>query len=384
MGGIKGIAGSIAPFAGFIPGIGIPAAAALGGGLGAIGGGFKGALGGALGAGGLAGGGGALGNFLGAGSGAAGTALGSGLLGAAGGALGGGAKGALLGGALGGAGGYIQGSGGIGNAFDNIKNSVTGGVASPAGGLSSAYSASAGKPGIFSRITDELGFTGNDINTIPASQVGRATTAMSASGAANAAKGILANAGNIGTQAASSSPNYLTPLLSAGIGGFSNQRATDQLLEGQQNAFNTISPFLSNNFDPSQLASDPGYQFQLQQGEAALGRLQSARGNYYSGDAIREGLDFNKGLTDTTLQDAYGRYANDQNRKIGLASGLADIYGNMGNVQANSTTNLGNILTGSLAAATGGNAVNSSGQIVNPNSNMDPYMLAWLRSQGRA
>jgi len=386
MGGITGILRSVAPLAGLAlgpAGFGLTSAlgaGAVGAGLGSLGGGgLRGALGGGLGAYGLAGGGGALGSALGAGSGAAGNALGSGLLGAAGGALTGGGQGALLGGALGGAGGYIQGSGGLGNAWDNITG-ASAGAAAPAGGLASSYGnvASNTDPSLWDRVTGALGGGGADYTGAQAGQ------AISGVGQSAAERSLLSSANSmlVPQAAAASSSNWLTPALSAGLGTFSNQRAQDQLIKGQEKAFNQLSPFLNSTFDASNLASDPGYQFQLQQGEQALGRQQAARGNYFSGEALREAADFNKGLTDTTLQDAYSRYANDQNRKIGVAGGLADIYGNIGNTQAAATTGLGNIFTGSLAAATGKQGVNATGQMIGGDSNNDAAMIQYLRSKG--
>lgn len=372
---VKKIAGFAAPFAGFIPGVGILGAAALGGGLGALGGGFKGALGGALGAGGIAGGGALLGNALGAGSGAFGSAVGSGLLGAAGGALNGGLKGGLIGGALGGAGGYIQGSGGLGNAWDNLTG--TAGGTGATGGLSSSYGsafddydalAAADNPGFLTKAKDF--FTGgttlgpDDYSVLSSADLGRDATAL-------------------GTTA-SSTPSSLTPLLSAGIGGYSNQRAEDQLLKGQQNAFNTLSPFLNSKFDASDLGNDAGYQFQLAEGNKAIDRAAAARGNFYSGQALQDAADFSKGLTDTTLQDAYNRYLSGQQQKIGVAGNLANIYGNQGDIRANATTNLGNIFTGSLAAATGGRGVNSSGNIVDPSGISNDTLIQLLRQRGLA
>jgi hypothetical protein len=39
---------------------------------------------------------------------------------------------------------------------------------------------------------------------------------------------------------------------------------------------------LGGTFNPTDLTQDPGYQFNLQQGQQALDRAQGAKGNYFS------------------------------------------------------------------------------------------------------
>ena len=370
---IKKIAGFAAPIAGAflgsaIPGIGTALGGSLGGALGGAisGGGVKGILGGALGGYGIGGGGASLGSFLGS-SGALGNALGSGILGAAGGALGGGVNGALMGGALGAGGGYVQGSGGLGNAFKNITGA--GGATGGGGGLSSSYGLDD-----YSALEKADNTPNGFLTQAKDFLTGTKTPGMDD-------YSVLNNADN--AAGALSSSNYLTPALSAGIGGYTNNKAENQLLKQQGKAFDTLSPFLNSKFDASNLASDPGYQFQLEQGTKAIDRAASARGNYFSGQALTDAADYSKGLTDTTLNDAYSRYLTDNAQKIGVAGGLTNIYDNIGNVQAGATTNLGNIFTGSLAAATGKQGVNSSGQIVGGQDNLQ-RLLASLTPQQRA
>lgn len=135
----KGIAKAlapVAPLAAFIPGVGLPLAMALAAGDNLVAGnGLRGAVGGGLGALAAGGGGSMLGGYLsdagnlGLSASQAG-ALGGSLIGGAGGAIGGGSlQSAALGGALGGASGYVQGSGGFGNAYDNLTG--TAGSAAP-------------------------------------------------------------------------------------------------------------------------------------------------------------------------------------------------------------------------------------------------------------
>jgi len=64
---------------------------------------------------------------------------------------------------------------------------------------------------------------------------------------------------------------------------------------------------------------DPGYQFRLQQGEQALGRMAAARGGRGGGRAMKEMAKYSQGLASDEYQRAFGRQA-------GLARG-ADAFG---------------------------------------------------------
>lgn len=64
-------------------------------------------------------------------------------------------------------------------------------------------------------------------------------------------------------------------------------------------------------FDPDEinLQQDPGYQFRLDEGERAMQRTASARGNLLSGQQIREALRYSQGVASQEYQNAYARYA---------------------------------------------------------------------------
>lgn len=78
---------------------------------------------------------------------------------------------------------------------------------------------------------------------------------------------------------------------------------------------------LGGSFTPQDFSTDPGYQFQLEQGEQALGRQQSATGDLYSGQAIKEGQRFSQGLASQAYQDAYNRWLQTQQNRYNVLSG---------------------------------------------------------------
>lgn len=92
---------------------------------------------------------------------------------------------------------------------------------------------------------------------------------------------------------------------------------------------------LGGEFTRPDFENDPGYQFRLQQGERALGRAQSARGNLYSGAAIDESLKLNQNLAEQAYNDAFNRWMQTQQNRQGLLTGQQNLgvgtAGGMGN-----------------------------------------------------
>jgi len=132
----------------------------------------------------------------------------------------------------------------------------------------------------------------------------------------------------------------ILPIVGYKSGNKSVNTATNQQVQGNQDAQAALNPYmqsgtqantmlqnqlsggqLGGSFAPGDLTKDPGYQFNLQQGEQALGRSQSARGNYYSGEALKEAQSFGQGLADRTYNDAYNRWLQSQQSTYNMLSG---------------------------------------------------------------
>lgn len=333
---VRKLLGTALPIAAsFIPGIGPLGVAAAGAGGGFLGGGgLKGALAGGLGGYALGGGGGGLGGALGA-SGANASALGAGLLGAGAGGLTGGLKGALLGGALGGAGGYYQGGG-----FDGLGNSL---------GLT-------GEDGLFSGIGSSLGLGGT----------GATSSGFSGTPGENAllskAQGALSGSGSPSIGGGTSSYSGLGSILSGASSIYANNSATDDILKSQQNSLDAIQPYLNAKFEPGDLTQDPGYQFQREQGEQALNRSLGAKGGLFSGNAIKAGTEFNNGLADSTYNQAFQRFLQQNGQNLGAANAAGQIFNNQGTAQANNSTNNANSINQNLAGLLGNGYFSSNGQ----------------------
>ena len=397
---LKKIFRAVAPIAvSFIPGVGPLAGAALGAGVGALSGrGIKGALSGALSGYAGAGGSSILGKSLGMTSKLGQTALGSGLLGAASGGLQGGAQGALLGGALGSVGGYAN-AGGFndlyeGSALQDVFKGASGALDRVSSGANDLYNGSALQD-VFRSGSDALSSLGlggeTNVASGPIAAGGGGSSYSTnlpsntklgnvATDFGNQSRALLDSAGtgslgstlasnpstfNTGAEAVanSASNKYLSPISSALLGTYSNDKAEKQLLKSQQANQALLDPYLNFQFNPQDLQNDPGYQFNLAEGNKAQDRAQLSRGGYFSGNALREAQQFGQGLADNTYNTAFGRaLQTNQQGLTGAGVGMG-INENIGNIKSGSTTNLNNLYTGALGSMFGGDSFSNTGAL---------------------
>lgn len=80
---------------------------------------------------------------------------------------------------------------------------------------------------------------------------------------------------------------------------------------------------LAHSFGASDFQEDPGYQFALQQGQAALDRVSASKGKYFSGGAIKDLTNYNQGMANQQYQNAYDRYNTNQSNLYSRLSGVA-------------------------------------------------------------
>lgn len=138
--------------------------------------------------------------------------------------------------------------------------------------------------------------------------------------------------------------------------------------------------------DPNQIANDPSYQFQMQQGQQALERSAAAKGTLLTGGALKGLARFGQGLASTFDDKYYGRdlnqyqmahdiYASNQSGQFNRLSALAGLgqtsAGQLGAQGSSYGQNAGNTLTdignaqaaGTVGSANGWNS--AIGQIAN-------------------
>jgi len=202
------------------------------------------------------------------------------------------------------------------------------------------------------------GFTLGDAN------IGGFDTGSVFDGISTAGNAVGENSGGIFEGVGSMARNYATPILSALLGRNANNKAEDALLAGAEANQALLAPYASGfRFAPGDLTLDPGYQFNLQEGQKAIDRRQLARGNYFSGGAGKELQEFGQGLADNTYNTAFNRAL--QGYGTGLTGALANagVNTDMGNIRANSATNKGNLYSGALGALLGGDSFTNTGAL---------------------
>jgi len=150
----------------------------------------------------------------------------------------------------------------------------------------------------------------------------------------------------------------------------------------------------AKTFDGSQLSSDPGYQWRLDQGQKALERSSAARGGLLSGAAVKAASDYGQGSASQEYQNAYNRFQTD---KASILNPLQSMAGQgqsasnqMGQAAQAYGANAGNTMTQAGNAQASGyvgqaNAINSGiGQAVNgfQNYNMMSQLFPTSNSTG--
>ena len=176
----------------------------------------------------------------------------------------------------------------------------------------------------------------------------------------------------------------ISPIVSLFTGTKTADRAANHQVSGMNAAQAELDPYmatgkqantqlqnalsggqLGGTFTPGDLTQDPGYQFRLAQGEQALGRKQSAGGNYFSGQALKEAQQYGQGLADQTYNDAYNRDLERQRNLYDILSGQQKVgydaginYGNYavgkGGVMSDATIAKNNIRNKGISDLTSG------------------------------
>lgn len=103
------------------------------------------------------------------------------------------------------------------------------------------------------------------------------------------------------------------------------QAAINERLAQRTNTDTTDPQFgsLLKDFTGADLASEPGYQFGLQQGEQQLDRLSASRGSMLSGGALKALARFNSDYAGTKFNDAFNRDAANKTRTYNFLSGTS-------------------------------------------------------------
>lgn len=107
-------------------------------------------------------------------------------------------------------------------------------------------------------------------------------------------------------------------------------------------------------FTMSDFQQDPGYQFNLQQGQQALQRSAAAQGTLMSGGTLKALSSYNQGMASNEYQNAYNRFMNNQNTQFNRLASVAGVgqtaNSQLGQAGQNMANQAGNNITGAANA----------------------------------
>lgn len=101
-------------------------------------------------------------------------------------------------------------------------------------------------------------------------------------------------------------------------------------------------PNFQKNFSMSDFQQDPGYQFQLSEGNKAINAAAAARGMGNSGATMKALTAYGQNMANQSYNDAYNRYNNNQTNNFNRLSTLAGLGSGANNQQVASSANFGN------------------------------------------
>lgn len=121
--------------------------------------------------------------------------------------------------------------------------------------------------------------------------------------------------------------------------------------------------YLTHQFDTQDFYNnlDPGYQFQLQQGQQAVRNASTPGVGALSGPALKQLMSFNQGLAGTSYQNAFNRYTQQQNNIFGRLSAIAGLGQNAASQVGTQGTALGQGIAQAQAAAGASQAAGTVG-----------------------
>lgn len=161
-------------------------------------------------------------------------------------------------------------------------------------------------------------------------------------------------------------------------GGTALSSLLDKINSGQLGGSFTEQDYLDNR--------DPGYQFQLQQGQNALQNSQAAGNGIMSGAALKDLINFNQGTAATGYQNAYNRWLSQQQNTYNQLSGIAGLGENAaagaGNVGATYANSIGNNITGAANAQAAGQIGSANAWSGALNNGMGYYQLSQMLNGG--
>lgn len=140
--------------------------------------------------------------------------------------------------------------------------------------------------------------------------------------------------------------------------------ALNTITQDQANGTGFAKPFTQSDF-----MNDPGYQFQLQQGNQAIERSAAARGGLLSGAAAKSIAGYTTNLANTTYGDAYNRYLQTGAQQYNELAGVAGLgQTSVAQTGAAGTSTANNVANNTINGATQAANARASGYVGTANA----------------
>lgn len=202
---------------------------------------------------------------------------------------------------------------------------------------------------------------------------GSLISANASKSAANSQVGAANNATQLQQQIYNQNQANLSPYM--GFGKDAGTTLASMLAPGGQ---------LTQSFTPADYLAnkDPGYEFQLQQGQQALQNSQAAGNGVLTGSSLKDLIGYNQGMASTGYQNAFDRWqaqnTNVYNRLMGMSQLGENAAAGAGNTGASIGANMANSMMGAGNAAAAGQVGVANAVSSGLNSGMGYYYLNQL------
>lgn len=190
---------------------------------------------------------------------------------------------------------------------------------------------------------------------------------------------------NASSSAASAETNAANNASTVEQNQYNQNRADMQpYMDSGKAALSTLNsdlPNLTRGFSMADFQQDPGYAFQLQQGNQAIERSAAARGGLNSGATMKSLASYDQGLANTDYEQAFNNYNTTNANTFNRLSTVAGLGQNAATTNAANGTSTAASIGSNLSAAGNAQAAGSIAQGNNITSLVGTGMNTWLGNQ---
>lgn len=107
-----------------------------------------------------------------------------------------------------------------------------------------------------------------------------------------------------------------------------------------------MNPSFQQGFTSADFQEDPGYQFQLQQGQQAIQRSAAAQGGLLNGGVLKDLDTYSQGMANTDYEQAFNNFNTTQNQQFGRLSTVASLGENAAAAGSGAAMSAGSTIAG--------------------------------------